>query len=206
MGKLQVFDQSGKPAAEVDMPESVFAYPDKGHLVYEAVVNYQANQRQGTAATKTRAKVAGGGRKPWRQKGTGRARAGSTRSPLWRKGGTVFGPQPRDYSYELPKKARRNALRSVLSRKLADSLILVLSEIDIKEPKTKEAAALLKAFNLDSALLVDSHENANLFLSVRNLPKVKAVDVRTLNVYDVLKYKWLVFSQRALESAMERLK
>ncbi|MGA2362836.1 MAG: 50S ribosomal protein L4 [Candidatus Aminicenantales bacterium] len=206
MGKLQVFDKSGKPAAEVDMPESIFAYPDKGHLVYEAVVNYQANQRQGTAATKTRANVAGGGKKPWRQKGTGRARAGSTRSPLWRKGGTVFGPQPRDYSYELPKKARRNALRSVLSRKLADSLILVLSELDIKEPKTKEAAALLKAFHIDSALLVDSHENTNLFLSVRNLPKVKAVDVRTLNVYDVLNHKWLVFSQRALESAMERLK
>jgi large subunit ribosomal protein L4 len=206
MGKMQVFDKSGKPAAEVDMPESVFAYPDKGHLVYEAVVNYRANQRQGTAATKTRANVAGGGNKPWRQKGTGRARAGSTRSPLWRKGGTVFGPQPRDYSYELPKKARRNALRSVLSRKLADSLILVLSELDIKEPKTKEAAALLKAFHIDSALLVDSHENTNLFLSVRNLPKVKAVDVRTLNVYDVLNHKWLVFSQRALESAMERLK
>ncbi|MGZ4887285.1 MAG: 50S ribosomal protein L4 [Candidatus Aminicenantales bacterium] len=196
MGKLQVFDQAGNPANKVELADSVFAYPDKGHLVYEAVVNYRANQRQGTAATKTRAEVSGGGRKPWRQKGTGRARAGSTRSPLWRKGGTTFGPQPRDYSYELPKKARRNALRSVLSRKLTDSLILVLREIEIKEPKTKEAAALL----------VDSHENTNLFLSVRNLPKVKAVDVRTLNVYDVLNYKWLVFSQRALESAMERLK
>jgi large subunit ribosomal protein L4 len=206
MGKLQVFDQAGNPANEVELADSVFAYPDKGHLVYEAVVNYRANQRQGTAATKTRAEVSGGGRKPWRQKGTGRARAGSTRSPLWRKGGTTFGPQPRDYSYELPKKARRNALRSVLSRKLTDSLILVLREIDIKEPKTKEAAALLKAFHINSALLVDSHENTNLFLSVRNLPKIKAVDVRTLNVYDVLNYKWLVFSQRALESAMERLK
>ena len=206
MGKLQVFDQAGNPANEVELADSVFAYPDKGHLVYEAVVNYRANQRQGTAATKTRAEVSGGGRKPWRQKGTGRARAGSTRSPLWRKGGTTFGPQPRDYSYELPKKARRNALRSVLSRKLTDSLILVLREIDIKEPKTKEAVALLKAFHINSALLVDSHENTNLFLSVRNLPKVKAVDVRTLNVYDVLNYKWLVFSQRALESAMERLK
>ena len=206
MGKLQVFDQAGNPANEVEVADSVFAYPDKGHLVYEAVVNYRANQRQGNAATKTRAEVSGGGRKPWRQKGTGRARAGSTRSPLWRKGGTTFGPQPKDYSYELPKKARRNALRSVLSRKLTDSLILVLREIDIKEPKTKEAAALLKAFHINSALLVDSHENANLFLSVRNLPKVKAVDVRTLNVYDVLNYKWLVFSQRALESAMERLK
>ncbi len=206
MGKLQVFDQAGNPANEMEVADSVFAYPDKGHLVYEAVVNYRANQRQGNAATKTRAEVSGGGRKPWRQKGTGRARAGSTRSPLWRKGGTTFGPQPRDYSYELPKKARRNALRSVLSRKLADSLILVLREIDIKEPKTKEAAALLKAFHINSALLVDSHENTNLFLSVRNLPKIKAVDVRTLNVYDVLNYKWLVFSQRALESAMERLK
>jgi len=206
MGKLQVFDQAGNPANEVELADSVFAYPDKGHLVYEAVVNYRANQRQGTAATKTRAEVSGGGRKPWRQKGTGRARAGSTRSPLWRKGGTTFGPQPRDYSYELPKKARRNALRSVLSRKLTDSLILVLREIDIKAPKTKEAAALLKAFHINSALFVDSHENTNLFLSVRNLPKVKAVDVRTLNVYDVLNYKWLVFSQRALESAMERLK
>jgi large subunit ribosomal protein L4 len=206
MGKLQVFDRGGNPAAEVVLPDSVFAYPDKGHLVYEAVVNYQANQRQGTAATKTRADVRGGGRKPWRQKGTGRARVGSTRSPLWRKGGTVFGPQPRDYSYELPKKARRNALRSVLSQKLSANQILVLREFDLKEPKTKEAAALLKAFKLDSALLVDSHENTNLFLAVRNLPGVKAIDVRTLNVYDVLNYQWLVFSQRALESAMERLK
>jgi large subunit ribosomal protein L4 len=206
MAKLQVFDKSGKPAAEIDLPESVFAYPDKGHLVYEAVVSHQANRRRGTAATKTRSDVRGGGRKPWRQKGTGRARVGSIRSPLWKKGGTVFGPQPRDYSYDLPKKARRNALRSVLSQKLSANQILVLSEFDIKEPKTKEAATLLKAFNLDSALLVDSHENTNLFLAVRNLPRVKAVDVRTLNVYDVLKYQWLVFSQRALESAMERLK
>jgi large subunit ribosomal protein L4 len=206
MGKLQVFDRTGNPAAEVNLSDSVFAYPEKGHLIYETVVNYRANQRQGTAATKTRAEVRGGGRKPWRQKGTGRARVGSTRSPLWKKGGTVFGPQPRDYSYELPKKARRNALRSVLSRKLADSQILVLSELDIKAPKTKEAAALLKAFHLDSALFVDSHENTNLFLAFRNLPKAKAVDVRTLNVFDVLNYKWLVFSQRALESTMERLK
>jgi large subunit ribosomal protein L4 len=206
MGKLQVFDRTGKPAAEVELPASVFDYPEKGHLVYEAVVNYRANQRQGTAATKTRTDVSGGGKKPWRQKGTGRARVGSTRSPLWRKGGTVFGPQPRDYSYNLPKKARRNALRSVLARKLADSLVLVLSELELKEPKTKEAAALLRAFHLDSALFVDSHENTNLFRAVRNLPQAKAVDVGTLNVYDALNYKWLVFSQRALESAMERLK
>jgi large subunit ribosomal protein L4 len=206
MGKLQVFDRSGNPAAEMELTDSVFAYPEKGHLVYEAVRSYRANQRQGTAATKTRAEVRGGGKKPWRQKGTGRARVGSIRSPLWKKGGTVFGPQPRDYSYELPKKARRNALRSALSRKLADGLILVLSELELKEPKTKEAAALLKAFHLDTALFVDGAENTNLFRAVRNLPRAKAVDVRTLNIYDVLNYKWLVFSQRALESAMERLK
>jgi len=206
MAKLRVFNKSGKPAAEIDLPAGVFSYPEKSHLIYEAVINYRANQRQGTAATKTRANVRGGGKKPWRQKGTGRARVGSIRSPLWKKGGTVFGPQPRDYSYELPKKARRNALRSVLSQKLAENQLLVLDAFDIKEPKTKEAAALLKALKLDSALLVDSHENTNLFLSVRNLPKVKAVDVQTLNIYDVLNFKWLVFSQRALESAMERLK
>ena len=206
MDKLQVFDKSGKRAAEVDLPASIFSYPVKPHLVYEAAVQAQANRRQGTVATKTRAMVSGGGKKPWRQKGTGRARVGSTRSPLWRKGGTTFGPQSRDYSYELPKKARRNALRSVLSQKLADQQILVLDKFHLKEPKTKEAAALLKAFNVDSALIVDSHENTNLFRAVRNLPKVKAVDVRTLNVVDVLAHRWLVFSQQAFESAMEKLK
>jgi large subunit ribosomal protein L4 len=206
MGKLHVFDRSGKQAAELDLPAGVFGYPEKGHLVYEAVVSFRANQRQGTAATKTRANVSGGGRKPWRQKGTGRARVGSTRSPLWKKGGTVFGPQPRDYSYELPKKAKRNALRSVLSQKLGENQILVLDEIALPEPKTKEALSLLKTFNVASALIVDSHKNRNLFLAVRNLPGVKAVDVGTLNVYDILNHQWLVFSRKALESAMERLK
>ena len=206
MGKLQVFDQTGKQAAEVDLPDNVFAYPEKGHLVYEAVRNYQTNQRQGTVATKTRSLVRGGGKKPWRQKGTGRARAGSTRSPLWRKGATTFGPKPRDYSYELPKKARRNALRSVLAQKLAANQVLVLDVLDIKEAKTRAAAALLKTFKLDSALIVDNRENTNLFRSVRNLPRVMAVDVQSLNVYDVLNHTWLVFSQRAFASAMERLK
>jgi len=206
MGKLHVFDPSGKQAAEVDLPDGVFAYPDKEHLIYEAVVNTRANRRQGTVGTKTRAAVSGGGKKPWRQKGTGRARAGSTRSPLWRKGGTTFGPQPRDYAYAIPKKARRNALRSALSRKLADGQILILSALDLKEPKTREATALLKTFNVDSALIVDSRENTNLFRSVRNLPRVKAVDAAALNVFDVLNHTWLVFSRRALESVTEKLK
>ena len=206
MAKVQIIDRKGKPSAEMDLPDSVFSYPEKGHLVYEAVISHLANRRRGTAATKTRGAVSGGGKKPWRQKGTGRARAGSTRSPLWRKGGTVFGPQPRDYSIELPKKARRNALRSVLARKLADKQLLVVEGLEVKEPKTREALALLKNLGLDSALLVDVHENTNLFLSVRNLPKFKAVDVGSLNITDVLAHKWLVFSRRAVESAMERLK
>ena len=145
MAKLDIIDRNGKTADQVDLPESVFSGAAKDHLIYEAVVNYRANQRQGTAATKTRAFVSGGGKKPWRQKGTGRARVGSTRSPLWRKGGTVFGPQPRDYSYELPKKARRGALRSVLAGKLAAQELIVASELEVKAPKTKEAVALLKA-------------------------------------------------------------
>lgn len=204
--KVQVLDQSGKPVEEMIVPEEVFNYPVKSHLVYETVVNYLANQRQGTASTKTRAEVSGGGRKPWRQKGTGRARAGSNRSPLWRHGGTTFGPKPRDYSYELPRKAKKNALKSALAAKLADNLLLVVSEISISQPKTKEAVAWLKNMKIDSALIIDSKENNNLFLAVRNIPKIKAVEGEKLNTYDVLRYKWLVFSQQAFNSLVERLK
>jgi large subunit ribosomal protein L4 len=205
MAKLDIIDRSGHPAGQMDLPNGLFAERANDHLIYEAVISYQANQRQGTAATKTRAFVSGGGKKPWRQKGTGRARVGSTRSPLWKKGGTVFGPQPRDYSYELPKKARRSALRSALAKKHADQELLVVSELEIKEPKTREAAALCKAYKLDSALLVDTAENANLFKAVRNLPRVKAVDVTGLNIYDVLAHKSVVFSRRAFEAVLEKL-
>jgi len=204
--KVQVLDQSGKPVEEISIPEDVFNYPVKEHLVYETVVNYLANQRQGTASTKTRAEVSGGGRKPWRQKGTGRARAGSNRSPLWRHGGTTFGPRPRDYSYEIPKKARKNALKPALAAKLAENLLLVVNEINISQPKTKEAASWLKNMNIDAALIVDSKENNNLFLAVRNIPEVKVVEGEKLNTYDVLRYKWLVFSQQAFNSLVERLK
>jgi large subunit ribosomal protein L4 len=205
MAKLDIIDRSGKTAAQVELPEAIFAQTANDHLIFEAVVNYRANQRQGTAATKTRAFVSGGGKKPWRQKGTGRARVGSTRSPLWKKGGTVFGPQPRDYSYELPKKARRGALRSALIKKHADQELLVASDLEVKEPKTKEAVALLKAYHLGSALLVDLAENANLFRAVRNLPQVKAVDPAGLNIYDVLAHKSVVFSRRAFEAVLEKL-
>ncbi len=206
MAKLDIIDRGGQAAAQVDLPESIFSQAANDHLIYEAVVNYRANQRQGNAATKTRAFVSGGGKKPWRQKGTGRARVGSTRSPLWKKGGTVFGPHPRDYSYELPKKAKRSALRAALAGKHASGELVVVSEFEVKEPKTRAAVALLKAFKLESALLVDLHDNANLFVAVRNLPRIKAVDVSGLNIYDVLAHRRLVFSRRAFEAVLEKLK
>ena len=175
-------------------------------MIYEAVVNYRANQRRGTASTKTRAEVRGGGKKPWRQKGTGRARAGSSRSPLWRSGGATFGPKPRDYSYKMPRKARRNALKSALAMKFAEKEIVVLDTLKFKEPKTKEGASFLKKLKLDSVLVVDERDNKNVFLSLRNIPKVKAVDFNQINIYDVMNHKSLVFTQKAFESLMERLK
>ncbi len=206
MHKLDVLDKGGKAARSIELPDGVFSYPAKDHLIYEAVINYQANQRRGTAATKTRSLVRGGGKKPWRQKGTGRARAGSSRSPLWKKGATTFGPKPKDYSYEIPKKARRNALKSALSLKLKAKRILVLQDLALAEAKTKAAAEWLKGLKVDSAVVVEGAENKNLYLALRNIPKVKAVDPLRLNVYDVLDHKWLVFSEQALTSVMERLK
>ncbi len=206
MAKVQILDQTGKKTKEINAPENVLAYPLKEHLIYEAVVNYRANQRRGTASTKTRAEVRGGGRKPWRQKGTGRARAGSTRSPLWRSGGITFGPRPRDYSYKMPRKAKRNALKSILAMKFAEKQIMVLDSLKFKEPKTKEGVNFLKKLKIESALVVDTQENRNLFLSLRNIPRVKAIDISQVNIYDVLNHKSLVFTQKAFESLMERLK
>jgi large subunit ribosomal protein L4 len=206
MAKVQVLDSAGNKVKEISVPGGVLDFPVKEHLLYEAVVNYRANQRRGTAATKTRAMVRGGGRKPWRQKGTGRARAGSTRSPLWRKGGTTFGPSPRSYAYAMPKKAKRSALKSALAMRIGEKQLLVLDTINLKEPKTKEGVKFLKGLNLDSVLVVDHQKNKNLFLSLRNIPKVKAIDHNDLNVYDVLNFKSLVFSQKAFESLMEKLK
>jgi large subunit ribosomal protein L4 len=206
MAKVQVLDSAGNKVKEISVPSGVLDSPLKEHLLYESVVNYRANQRSGSAATKTRAMVRGGGRKPWRQKGTGRARAGSTRSPIWRKGGVTFGPSPRSYAYSMPKKARRNALKSALSMKLSEKQLVILDAIEFKEPKTKEGLKFLKGLKLDSALVVDNHNNKNMFLSLRNIPKVKAIDFTNLNVYDVLNFRSLVFSQKAFESLMEKLK
>ncbi|MGB8952839.1 MAG: 50S ribosomal protein L4 [Candidatus Aminicenantales bacterium] len=206
MQKAQVIDKKGKVKSEVTLPKEVFSCPVNSHLLYEAAVNTQANQRRGTASTKTRGEVRGSNRKPWRQKGTGRARAGSIRSPLWRKGGTTFGPKPRDYAYVLPRKIKRNALKSVLSLKFSENQMLICDDLTFQEPKTKMGVELLRSLHVNSALIVDSHKNMNLFLSLRNLPKVKVVDWAQVNVYDVLRHKWLVFSESAFQSLMEKLK
>lgn len=206
MAKVQVFSQTGEKTKQIDVPKEVFSYPVKEHLIYEAVVNYRSNQRRGTASTKTRAEVRGGGRKPWRQKGTGRARAGSNRSPIWRKGGVVFGPRKRDYTYRIPKKAKKNALKSALSMKFGENKILVLESLEFKEPKTKEGMRFLQNLGLESVLVIDSPENKNLFFSLRNIPLVKAIGQNQVNVYDVLNYDSLVFTKKAFDSLVERLK
>jgi large subunit ribosomal protein L4 len=206
MLKIKVKNMHCDDVSELELPEEVFDYPLKEHLIYEAVKNFRANQRRGTAATKTRGKVAGSGRKPWRQKGTGRSRVGTARNPLWRGGGVVFGPQPRDYSYKMPKKARRNALKSVLSDKMRNQRILVIDKIDLESSKTRDALALLKNFQFDKLLIVDKKENAHLILSTRNVPYIKAIDFSEINVYDSLDYNTIMFSVDAVKQLVEVLK
>jgi large subunit ribosomal protein L4 len=206
MLKVKVRNLQNSAAGEIEFPEEIFDYPLKEHLIYEVVKNYQANQRTGTASTKTRSKVSGSGRKLWKQKGTGRARIGSIRSPLWRSGGITFGPHPRDYSYHTPKKARRNALKSVLSDKLRNEKIYVVDQIKLKSNKTKDTVTLLKKFDYDKMLIVDKKENSELMLSSRNIPNIKAVDCKEINVYDSLKYTYIMFSVDAVKYLMEVLK
>jgi large subunit ribosomal protein L4 len=206
MLKIKVKNLQSQDVSEMDLPEEIFDYPLKEHLIYEAVKNYRANQRQGTAATKTRAKVAGSGRKLWRQKGTGRARVGSIRSPLWRGGGITFGPQPRDYSYKMPRKAKRNALKSVLSDKMRHDRILVVDNIKLESAKTRDTLSVLKNFEYDKLLIVDKKDNSQLQLSTRNLPTVKSIDYTEINVYDSLKYNYIMFSVEAVEQLVEVLK
>lgn len=206
MSKIPVLDSSGRAVREVELPDRVFAYPVKAQLLHEAAVNRLANRRRGTAATKTRGEVSGSNRKPWRQKGTGRARAGATRNPLWRKGGTTFGPQPRDYAYELPKKVRANALRSALALKHKEGTFLVVDEISFAAPKTKQGAAWLKGLKVDSALVVDASANVNLFQALRNIPRVLAIDERQVGAFDIIRYKWLILTRRAFDALMERLR
>ncbi|MFW6123832.1 MAG: 50S ribosomal protein L4 [Acidobacteriota bacterium] len=206
MPKVKVFDQSGEKIKELNAPDEVLSYSTDDHLLYEAVVNYRANQRKGIASTKTRNEVRGGGRKPWRQKGTGRARAGSIRSPIWRKGGITFGPKPRSYYYKLPKKSKVNALKYALSQKYKEEQIKVVKDLKFKKSKTKQGVKFLEKLGLDSALIVDSHKNDNLILSMRNIPGIKIIDYNQINVYDILNHNSLVFSQQSFDKLMEKLK
>jgi len=206
MVKVKVRNIKNKEVSEMELPEAIFDYPLKEHLIYEAVKNFNANQRQGTASTKTRSEVSGSGKKLWKQKGTGRARMGAVRSPLWRKGGTTFGPKPRDYSYEMPKKARRNAIKSVLSDKVRNDRLLILDELKLASAKTKDTLKALKHFSFDKLLIVDQRGNSDLMLSTRNIPHVKAIDVGEMNIYDSLHYNYIMLSVDSVKKLMEVLK
>lgn len=204
--ELDVIDRQGTPVGKIVVADNAFGTEVKGYLFHQVVRMQLANRRRGTVSTKTRGEVSGGGRKPWRQKGTGRARQGSTRSPLWRGGGVALGPKPRDYSYGLPKKVRRAALRSALTMKVREGLLKVLDRIDLPEPRTKQMVAFLKDLGVEKrALIVLADDNINVRLSVRNLPDAKAIRVEGLNVYDLLVHDYLICTQDALMKLQERV-
>ncbi len=203
---IKVKNINNEDIKDLELSDDIFDYELREHLIYEAIKNFRANQRRGTASTKTRGEVRGGGKKPWKQKGTGRARAGSSRSPIWRKGGITFGPKPRDYSYAMPKKARRNALKSVLSEKVRHDRLIIIDELVIGSIKTKEAIEKLKNFKYNKLLIIDSENNKDLLLSTQNIPTIKAIDSSELNVYDSLHYDYILATVDAIEKITEVLK
>jgi large subunit ribosomal protein L4 len=206
MPKVDLFSQNGSKVSEIELNETVFGIEPNQHVLFEAVVMQRASLRQGTHKTKVRSEVAGGGRKPWKQKGTGRARQGSIRSPQWRGGGTVFGPTPRSYSYKLPKKVRRLAIKSALSSKVLDENILVLESLAFNAPKTKDFKDVLKALSVESkALIVTADLDENVALSARNLPGVTVVTADGINVLDVLNHGKLIMTKAAVEKVEEVL-
>ena len=206
MPNVDVLDLQNKKVGTVELPDAVFGAEVNEALIYQAVHHYQAGQRAGTHKTKTRGEVSGAGRKLWRQKGTGRARVGSIRSPLWRHGGTVHGPQPRDYSYKLPKKMLLGAMRSALSAQLAAGALKVVKAFEVDSHKTKEFGKVLSALETGATvLLVDDGDNRNLALSSRNLPGVTLLRGRDLHPYHLLRHEQVIFSQAAVEKCGEVL-
>jgi large subunit ribosomal protein L4 len=204
--KVPVLNTDNETVREIQLSPTVFAGRVNGHLVYEAVKHYRAGARRGTHKTKTRGEVAGSGRKPWRQKGTGRARVGEARTPLWRHGGTVFGPQPRDYSYSMPKKARAAALRSALTQRLQEGALKVVEGFGVEEPKTKVLQGVLATLGIEGKAVIVDHEPADgLVLSGRNLPGVRVIADTHLTAYDALDCVHLLLSQEAVEKLEERL-
>ena len=203
MANVSVYNIEGKEVGKIDLSDAVFGVEVNEHLVHMAVVNQLANNRQGTQSAKTRSEVSGGGRKPWRQKGTGHARQGSTRSPQWTGGGVVFAPKPRDYSFKMNKKEKRAALCSALSSKVAESQIIVLDEFKLDEIKTKKFVEVMNNLKASKALVVLEGENKNVVLSGRNIPTVKVTATNEINTYDVLKYETLVVTKAAVEKLEE---
>ncbi|MBT2683714.1 50S ribosomal protein L4 [Bacillus sp. ISL-37] len=206
MPKVALFNQAGSQVGEIELNDSVFGIEPNNHVMFEAVVMQRASLRQGTHKTKIRSEVAGGGRKPWKQKGTGRARQGSIRSPQWRGGGTVFGPVPRSYSYKLPKKVRRLAIKSALSSKVQSENILVLESLAFEAPKTKEFKNVLSGLSVNKkALIVTAGLEENVALSARNIPGVTVVTADGINVLDVLNHDKLIMTKAAVEKVEEVL-
>ena len=203
MFQVDIISMENKPVGKVELPNDIFGVAVKKGILHEVVRNYLANQRQGTAVTKTRGKVSGGGRKPYRQKGTGRARAGSNRSPLWKGGGTVFGPVKRDYSYKLPKKVKWTALGAALSSKFSDGEILVVKDFSLEKPKTRELVTLLKGLGLKNVLIILPAEDETIKRAARNVPNVKIGVVGKLNVYEILFHEKLLFTQKEVEKMKE---
>jgi large subunit ribosomal protein L4 len=196
-------DQKNKKVKDVELP-ALFSTEVRPYLLHSAVVNQLANRRAGTACTKTKGLVSGGGAKPWKQKGTGRARAGSSRSPIWRHGGTVFGPVPRDYSYALPKKAKRAALVDAFASKVVDNQMILVENLNFAEPKTKLVTEMLGTLGVqETALVLIKAENKNLTLAARNIPSVKVLRMDNINVYDLLKYRYLITTQDVLNAMQE---
>ena len=206
MPTIDIKNWDNKKVGSVDLPDEIFGYPYKEHLIHEAVRNYLASLRQGTHKTKTRAEVSGSGKKPFKQKGTGRARQGGNRPPIHRHGGTVFGPQPRDYSYKMNSKEKKNALKSALSQRVKEGKLVLVSDLSVDESKTKAFAAKIANIGVEGkALLVDSFENTNAVLASRNNPKLLFVDAHNVNVYDVVNSRYIVLSQAALDRLTEVL-
>ena len=200
---VDVYNMEGKQVSTLELDQSIFGIEPNEHVVHLAVVQYLANNRQGTKGTKTRAEVRGGGRKPWRQKGTGRARHGSIRSPQWTGGGVVFAPKQRDFSFKLNKKVKRLALKSVLSTRVTNKKLIVLDNLAFEEIKTKQMQNVLSALELKKALFVMDEPNKNVVLSARNIQGIKTTGVNTINPYEILKYDTMVATVDAINKIQE---
>lgn len=203
MSKIDLLNNEGNVIGEVELNEDIFDIEPNEPVVHEAVVQYLANQRQGTKSAKTRSEVRGGGRKPYRQKGTGRARAGSNTSPLWRGGGIVFAPKPRDFSKKMNKKAKNLAIRSVFSDKNQNSALKIIDDFKIERPRTKDMVKVLDNLDVDKALIIIPDNNKNIILSANSIPKVDTTSVGEVNVYDLLLYDTLVITKDALDAIQE---